>query len=94
MYYNAKASQWPARPSGRIVGPEVTVKAGTFWGVLNVSLCASGTWLRLDLTCFVNCHPSVICHPSFVICHSSTVIHHPSTVNRHPPWKKLDVDEI
>ena len=42
---------------------QVTVWAGTFWGVLNVSLRASGTQLRLDLTCFVN----VICHQSFVI---------------------------
>ena len=49
MYYNAKASQWPAKPSGRIMGPEVTVKAGTFWGVLNVSLRASGANLGLDI---------------------------------------------
>ena len=35
-----------------------TVQAGTFWGVLNVSLRASGTQLRLDLTCFVIRHPS------------------------------------
>ena len=30
-----------------------TVGAGTFWGVLNVSLRASGTQLGLDLTCFM-----------------------------------------
>ena len=35
-----------------------TVQADTFWGVLNVSLRASGTQLGLDLTCFVIRHPS------------------------------------
>ena len=45
-------------------GPRLdTVQAGTFWGVLNVSLRASGTQLELDLTCFV----IVIHHSSFVI---------------------------
>ena len=29
------------------------VRAGTFWGVLNVSLCASGTQLGLDMTSFM-----------------------------------------
>ena len=32
---------------------QYTVQEGTFWGVLNVLLCASGTQLPLDLTCFV-----------------------------------------
>ena len=65
-----------------------TVGAGTFWGVLNVSLRASGTQLGLDLTCFVIRHPSSdIPHPSFVIRHLSSVI-------RHPLWKKLDDDEM
>ena len=35
-----------------------TVGTGTFWGVLNVSLRASGTQLGLDLTCFVIRHLS------------------------------------
>jgi len=39
---------------------QAIVRAGTFWGVLNASLRASGTQLGLDLTCFV----IVICHPS------------------------------
>ena len=44
-----------------IIGPGY--RAGTFWGVLNVSLRASGIQLGLDLTCFVIRHPSsVICH--------------------------------
>ena len=41
-----------------------TVGAGTFWGVLNVSLRASCAQLGLDLTCFV------ICRPSSVLCRS------------------------
>ena len=36
-----------------------TVGAGTFWGVLNVSLRATGTQLGLDLTCFVIRHLSL-----------------------------------
>ena len=36
-----------------------TVGAGTFWGVLNVSLRASGTRLGLGLTCFVIRHLSL-----------------------------------
>ena len=36
-----------------------TVGAGTFWGVLNVLLCASGTQLGLDLTYFVIRHLSL-----------------------------------
>ena len=37
-----------------------TVRVGTFWGVLNVSFCASGTQLGLVLTCFVVRHPSSV----------------------------------
>ena len=35
-----------------------TVWAGTLWGVLNAQLCAAGTQLGLDLTCFVIRHLS------------------------------------
>ena len=55
---------------------QVTVWAGTFWGVLSVSLCAFGTQLRLGLTCFVIRHPSsVVRHPPSVIHRQSSVIH-------------------
>ena len=37
-----------------------TVWAGTFWGVLNVLLCASGAQLELDQTCCVIHHPSSV----------------------------------
>ena len=37
----AKADLLPKRPSERLWG-EDTIQAGTFWGVLNVSLCTSG----------------------------------------------------
>ena len=60
---------------------QVTVWAGTFWGVLSVSLCAFGTQLGLGLTCFVIRHPSsVVRHPPSVIHRQSSVIHRLSSV--------------
>ena len=50
---SSSSSSLVPRPSGRD-----TVPAGTFWGVLSVSLRASGTQRRLDMTCFVIRHPS------------------------------------
>ena len=58
-----------------------TVGAGEFWGVLNVSLRASGTHLGLDLTCFViRDLPSVVRPPPSVLCRRSSAVRHPSSV--------------
>ena len=71
-----------ARPS-RIIGQGYS-QAGTFCGVLNVSLRAFNTQLVLHLTCFVIRHPSsIVHHPPSVIHHMSSVIRRPSSVIHH-----------
>ena len=63
---------------------EDTVRMGTVWGALNVSLPASGTQLGLDLTCVVIFYPSSFNHhPLFIIRYFLSVIRHPSSVNGH-----------
>ena len=77
----------PMLPYGTGSSGQDTVWAGTFWGVLNVSLRAFGTQLILDLTCFVIRHPSSIVHHSpSVIRHLSSAVRRPSSTFRHPTF--------